>query len=159
MKRRVGCIVVKDRAIIATGYNGTPRGLPNCSDDGCPRCNGGTSCGERLDLCYCLHAEENALLEAGRGISSRVYIMVARVCGGELYCTSCPCLGCAKKIIQVGIKRVLYMEEYRMDEMVGRLFESAGVELGRYSGVAGSVGGGKESVGSELKDLSLSCSI
>jgi dCMP deaminase len=63
------------------------------------------------------------------------------VFGGELFCTSCPCLGCAKKIIQVGIKRVLYMEEYRMDEMVGRLFESAGVELNWYSGIAGSVGG------------------
>lgn len=97
MKRRVGCIIVKDFKIVSTGYNGVPRGLLNCNDGGCFRCNSGSKSNERLEECLCLHgfsivtpAEENALLEAGRD----------RVCGGELYCTSCPCLGCAKKIVQ-----------------------------------------------------------
>jgi dCMP deaminase len=66
MKRRVGCILVRDRRVIATGYNGTPRGVRNCSEGGCARCNGGAKCGTALDTCLCLHAEENALLEAGR---------------------------------------------------------------------------------------------
>lgn len=66
MKRRVGCILVKDSRIVATGYNGTPRGLRNCNEGGCGRCNGNAPCGMGLDRCLCMHAEENALLEAGR---------------------------------------------------------------------------------------------
>lgn len=66
MKRRVGCILVRDKRVIATGYNGTPRGVRNCNEGGCARCNVGTKCGVGLDTCLCLHAEENALLEAGR---------------------------------------------------------------------------------------------
>lgn len=59
MKRRVGCILVKENRIIATGYNGTPRGILNCNAGGCPRCNQGTAkCGEALDECLCIHAEE-----------------------------------------------------------------------------------------------------
>lgn len=67
MKRRVGCILVKDSRVVATGYNGTPRGLRNCNEGGCGRCNEGAPCGIGLDRCVCMHAEENALLEAGRG--------------------------------------------------------------------------------------------
>lgn len=67
MKRRVGCILVKDSRVVATGYNGTPRGLRNCNEGGCDRCNANAPCGTGLDRCLCMHAEENALLEAGRG--------------------------------------------------------------------------------------------
>lgn len=66
MKRRVGCILVKNNRIIATGYNGTPRGVRNCNEGGCIRCNSGAKCGDALDQCFCIHAEENALIEAGR---------------------------------------------------------------------------------------------
>lgn len=66
MKRRVGCILVKDSRVVATGYNGTPRGLRNCNEGGCDRCNSNARCGTGLDRCLCMHAEENALLEAGR---------------------------------------------------------------------------------------------
>ncbi|KAJ1652227.1 Deoxycytidine monophosphate (dCMP) deaminase [Dispira simplex] len=122
MKRRVGCILVKDNRIIATGYNGCPRGITNCIDGGCPRCNEATPCGKSLDHCLCLHAEENALLEAGR----------ARVEGyGRciLYCNTCPCLGCAKKIVQVGVQEVVYSQAYGMDELSARLFQEAGIIL------------------------------
>ncbi|CAO3600241.1 unnamed protein product [Absidia cylindrospora] len=67
MKRRIGCILVKDSRVIATGYNGTPRGLLNCNEGGCQRCNDATPCGIGLNHCLCMHAEESALLEAGRG--------------------------------------------------------------------------------------------
>ncbi|KAJ3291903.1 Deoxycytidine monophosphate (dCMP) deaminase [Rhizoclosmatium sp. JEL0117] len=123
MKRRVGCVVTKERRVIATGYNGTPKGLRNCNEGGCARCNGGVAkCGEALETCICLHAEENALLEAGRErISS----------GGRaiLYCNTCPCIQCARKIIQVGISEVVYSLSYGMDDTTKRLFLEAGVEL------------------------------
>ena len=66
MKRRVGCVVAREKRVISTGYNGTPRGLVNCNEGGCKRCNDGNASGIGLDTCLCLHAEENALLEAGR---------------------------------------------------------------------------------------------
>ncbi|KAI9228448.1 MAG: cytidine deaminase-like protein [Piptocephalis tieghemiana] len=126
MKRRVGAILVRDRHILAAGYNGTPRGLPNCLDGGCPRCNAGEArCGEGLETCLCLHAEENALLEAGR----------ERIVGGEwctMYCSTCPCLGCAKKIVQSGVKEVVYSRAYGMDDLTARLFSLAGVQLRQY---------------------------
>ncbi|KAI8811903.1 cytidine deaminase-like protein [Cladochytrium replicatum] len=145
MKRRVGAILVKERRIIATGYNGTPRFLPNCSDGGCARCNDGATRGERLDTCICLHAEEvckiaarvvsqlaksnlqNALLEAGR----------ERIDNGKpaiLYCNTCPCLGCAKKIIQSGVSEVVYGQEYGMDELTIQLFRAARIPIRQFKG-------------------------
>ncbi|KAL1922823.1 uncharacterized protein VTP21DRAFT_9199 [Calcarisporiella thermophila] len=118
MKRRVGCIIVKDGRVVATGYNGTPRGLPNCNEGGCPRCNAGTGQGAGLDKCLCLHAEENALLEAGR---ERVGV------NSILYCNTCPCLGCAIKIIQTGIHEVVFARPFHMDEESIALFRRAGV--------------------------------
>ncbi|KAI8610441.1 cytidine deaminase-like protein [Chytriomyces sp. MP71] len=124
MKRRVGCVVTKDNRVIATGYNGTPKGLRNCNEGGCPRCNDGVAkMGEGIELCICLHAEENALLEAGR----------ERVSGGGgravLYCNTCPCVQCARKIIQVGVSEVVYSQSYGMDTVTARLFREAGVVL------------------------------
>ena len=81
MKRRVGCVIVKDNRIIATGYNGTPRGVLNCNQGGCARCNMNTPRGKSLDTCLCLHAEENALIEAGRERIGRDSV---------LYCNTCP---------------------------------------------------------------------
>lgn len=123
MKRRVGCVIAKDHRVVATGYNGTPRGVANCNQGGCQRCNGNAERGSLLDTCLCLHAEENALLEAGRDrIES----------SSTLYCTTCPCIGCAKKIVQSGIKRVVYSEQYRMDDMTATLFGSCGISLVRF---------------------------
>ncbi|KAJ1814627.1 Deoxycytidine monophosphate (dCMP) deaminase [Coemansia sp. RSA 2598] len=120
MKRKVGCILVKDNQIIATGYNGTPKGITNCNEGGCPRCNDGTPCGVSLDHCLCIHAEENALLEAGRG-------RVRNADGVVLYCNTCPCLGCAKKIVQVGVKTVVYSKGYGMDDLTLKLFKEANI--------------------------------
>lgn len=117
MKRRVGAVIVKDCKVIATGYNGTARHLLNCSEGGCPRCNRNEKCGLNLDECLCLHGEENALLEAG----------AMRCQDATIYSTSSPCLGCCKRIIQVGIKRVVFRIDYSLDHNSKALFESAGV--------------------------------
>ncbi|KAJ1952669.1 Deoxycytidine monophosphate (dCMP) deaminase [Linderina pennispora] len=126
MKRKVGCILVKDTQIIATGYNGTPKGITNCNEGGCPRCNAGTPCGVSLDHCLCIHAEENALLEAGRG-------RVRNAQGVVLYCNTCPCLGCAKKIVQVGVGTVVYSKGYGMDALTLKLFKEAGIEVRQHT--------------------------
>ncbi|KAG0215922.1 Deoxycytidine monophosphate (dCMP) deaminase [Mortierella sp. GBA30] len=124
MKRRVGCVLVRDRRVIATGYNGTPKNLTNCNNGGCSRCNQATPCGRGLDRCLCMHAEENALLEAGR---ERVGS------GSTIYCNTCPCLGCAIKIVQVGVSQVVYSESYGMDDLTAEVFRNAGVELRQHA--------------------------
>ncbi|KAF9436393.1 Deoxycytidine monophosphate (dCMP) deaminase [Entomortierella beljakovae] len=124
MKRRVGCVLVRENRVIATGYNGTPKYLKNCNEGGCTRCNQATPCGQGLDRCLCMHAEENALLEAGR---ERVGS------GSTIYCNTCPCLGCAIKIVQVGVSQVVYSESYGMDVMTAEVLRKAGVELRQHA--------------------------
>ncbi|CED82548.1 dcmp deaminase [Phaffia rhodozyma] len=122
MKRRVGCILVRDKRIVSTGYNGTPRGMTNCNQGGCARCNKGEERGGALNMCLCLHAEENALMEAGRervGSSS------------ILYCNTCPCLNCAIKIVQSGVSEVVYNLAYAMDEVSAKILKEGGVVLRR----------------------------
>ncbi|APA11579.1 hypothetical protein SS1G_05018 [Sclerotinia sclerotiorum 1980 UF-70] len=123
MKRRVGCVLVREKRVISTGYNGTPRGLLNCGEGGCPRCNEGQSCGVGLGTCLCLHAEENALLEAGRERVRENAI---------LYCDTCPCLTCSIKIVQVGISEVVYSQGYSMDAETAAVFGQAGVKLRQF---------------------------
>ncbi|KAK7744501.1 Deoxycytidine monophosphate (dCMP) deaminase [Cytospora paraplurivora] len=124
MKRRVGCVVVShNRRVISTGYNGTPRGIRNCSEGGCPRCNQGLGRGHALATCLCIHAEENALLEAGRDRLRE---------GAVLYCDTCPCLTCSIKIAQVGISEVVYAYRYSMDEETAAVFKEAGVKLRQF---------------------------
>ncbi|EDO16381.1 hypothetical protein Kpol_1051p30 [Vanderwaltozyma polyspora DSM 70294] len=122
MKRRVGCVIVRDRRVIATGYNGTPRHLTNCFNGGCPRCNDGNS--HTLHTCLCLHAEENALLEAGRDRIGQNAI---------LYCDTCPCLTCSVKIVQTGIKEVVYSQSYRMDEDSFKVLKEGGVNIRQFN--------------------------
>ena len=124
MKRRVGCVLVRDRRVIATGYNGTPRGLTNCNEGGCTRCNSGNGSGSSLTTCLCLHAEENALLEAGRDrLGSK----------GILYCNTCPCLTCSIKIVQSGMQEVVYSQSYSMDDASADVLRSGGILLRQYS--------------------------
>jgi dCMP deaminase len=104
---RVGAVVAKDARIVSTGYNGTPRNMPNCLDGGCLRCANREShpAGTGYDLCICVHAEQNALLGAARfGIA---------VEGGTLYTTMQPCFSCMKEMLQAGIHRVFYLHEWK----------------------------------------------
>jgi dCMP deaminase len=124
MRRQVGCVLVREKRVMSTGYNGTPRNVRNCNEGGCPRCNGGGGGGASLSTCLCIHAEENALLEAGR----------ERVGGGAvLYCNTCPCLTCSIKIVQVGITEVVFNKSYYMDVEAAKIFEEAGVKLRQFS--------------------------
>ncbi|KAK9467288.1 cytidine deaminase-like protein [Lipomyces arxii] len=124
MKRRVGCVLVKKGRVIATGYNGTPRGVTNCNDGGCERCNSGGSDGHSLGTCLCLHAEENALMEAGRERIANESV---------LYCNTCPCLTCSIKIVQMGLKEVIYSRSYSMDSKSSLVLKEGGVMLRQYS--------------------------
>ena len=121
VKRRIGAIIVRDKQIISTGYNGTPKGITNCDEGGCPRCWGFGESGKGLGECICVHAEENAIVQAAcNGISIQ---------GSTLYSTTCPCSYCAKSIINAGIKCVVYRDAYAMDEVSKKMFKEAGVEL------------------------------
>lgn len=123
LRRKVGAIVVKDRRILATGYNGAPVGLKHCMEVGCLRELKGVPPGERHELCRGLHAEQNALIQAavyGTAIQGAVY-----------YVTHQPCVLCAKVLINAGIKKVVFKGEYP-DRMALELFKEAGVELVNY---------------------------
>lgn len=118
-RRMVAAVIVKDKRIISTGYNGTPRGVKNCFDGGCPRCAGSAPSGSNLDQCICSHAEENAITQAAyHGISTK---------DATIYVTLNPCLTCAKMIINAGIREVVYGEEYRFSEQTLALFAQGGV--------------------------------
>lgn len=122
MKGKVGCVITKDNRIVSTGYNGTPSKAINCYEDGCKRCNIGARANEGLEYCYCIHAEENAVL----------FISKEKCEGGTMYVTTFPCQLCCRKIVQMGIKRVVYMNSYgSCDDIVMKLFVHSNVEVKR----------------------------
>ena len=104
LRRQVGAVVVKDKNILATGYNGTPSGITHCSETGCLREQLKIPSGERHELCRGLHAEQNVIVQAAKhGIN---------IDGATLYCTNSPCIICSKMIINAGIKEVVYLDGY-----------------------------------------------
>ncbi len=121
MKRQVAAIIVKDKRIISTGYNGSPRGTKNCNEGGCARCNSFADSGTKLDECVCSHGEENAIVQSAyHGIAIK---------GSTLYTTFSPCLTCTKMIINSGILEVVYNEAYPLSGQSTQLLEEAGVAL------------------------------
>jgi len=120
LRQKVGAIIVKDKRILATGYNGAPSGMDHCLDIGCLREKLKVPSGERQELCRGLHAEQNAIIQAARfGICIE---------GSILYTTHCPCITCAKMIINAGIKKVVYGKEYA-DKRGLELLKEAGIEV------------------------------
>lgn len=119
IKRKVAAVIVKDRRIISTGYNGTPRGVKNCNEGGCPRCNNLGASGKGLEECLCSHAEENSITQAAyHGVNIKE---------STLYTTFSPCLICTKMIINSGIREVVYNVDYELAELARSLLEEAGV--------------------------------
>lgn len=124
-RRNVAAIVVSDNRIVSTGYNGTPRGLKNCFDGGCPRCAGKAPSGSGLHECICSHAEENAVAQAAyHGIALKDAV---------LYVTLSPCLTCARLIVSAGIREVVYEDRYAVEAEASMLLKRAGVKCRRYS--------------------------
>lgn len=124
VKRKVAAIIVRDKRVISTGYNGTPRGTKNCYEGGCPRCNNLADSGTRLEECLCSHGEENAITQAAyHGVSVK---------GGTLYTTCAPCLLCTKMIINAGISEVVYNLEYALNATAFELLQEAEVSCRQY---------------------------
>jgi dCMP deaminase len=129
--RRVGAIVVRDRRILSTGYNGTPTAMVNCEDGGCHRCAHPEDYppGEAYDVCICVHAEQNALLAAARfGVA---------VEGCTVYTTLQPCFGCLKELLQASVREVCYLTpwESRFRDQYDALVDRLGRENFRLASV------------------------
>ncbi|MCD6257431.1 dCMP deaminase family protein [Candidatus Aerophobetes bacterium] len=123
LRRKVGAILVRDKRILCTGYNGPPRGLAHCSEVGCLRDKLGIPSGERQEICRGLHAEQNAIIQAALyGISIKDSI---------LYCTHQPCITCSKMIINAGIKKVIFLGDYP-DPLAREILKEAKIELIKY---------------------------
>ena len=127
MRRQVGAVIVRDRRVVATGYNGAPSGVRHCLDTGCLRESMKIPSGERHELCRGLHAEQNAIIQAAlHGVSTQ---------GGTLYCTHLPCLICAKMLINAGIRDVVIESGYP-DGLTDEMLREAGVAVSR-GGISG----------------------
>ena len=123
-ERKVGAVIVKDKRVMTTGYNGAPAGLPTCKERGeCLRRKLGVASGTHAEICYAVHAEQNAIIQAAR--------LGTVLDGATLYCTHQPCVICAKMIINAGIKRIVYGEGYP-DEFALELLREAGVTVELY---------------------------
>jgi len=120
LRRRVGAVLVKDKRIVATGYNGAPSKIAHCAETGCIREKLRVPSGERHELCRGLHAEQNAFLQAALHGSSAD--------GASLYATTQPCIICAKMIINAGIREVVIRGDYP-DRMSKELLKEAGVKV------------------------------
>jgi dCMP deaminase len=121
LRRQVGAFIVQDKQIIATGYNGAPKGLPHCEEmGGCLREKMGVKSGERHELCRALHAEQNAIIQAATSGQS--------IEGGIMYITHQPCSICAKMIINSGIRKIIVAEGYP-DEFAVEMLDEAGLKV------------------------------
>lgn len=120
LRRKVGAVIIKDRRILATGYNGAPSGLAHCQEVGCIREQKQVPSGERHELCRALHAEQNAILQAA--------LYGVPIQGATVYCTTHPCIMCAKMIINAGMKEVVITKTYP-DTMAAALLDEAGVTV------------------------------
>ena len=120
LRRKVGAVIVKDKHLISTGYNGAPKGITHCEKVGCIREKMKIPSGQRHELCRGLHAEQNAIIQAAlHGVSTD---------NATLYCTNLPCSICAKMIINAGIKRIVFSGGYS-DEMTKDLLSEAKVKV------------------------------
>ena len=121
LRRQVGAVIVQDRHVIATGYNGAPKGVPHCSEKGgCLRDQMGIPSGERHELCRALHAEQNAIIQAAT--------LAQSIEGATMYITNQPCIICAKMIINAGIERIVVREGYP-DQFAVDMLAEAGLKI------------------------------
>jgi len=123
LRRQVGALLVKDKKILATGYNGAPARLEHCLEIGCLREQQSVPSGERHELCRGLHGEQNAIIQAAyHGVAIR---------GATLYCTNHPCVICSKMLINAGIERIVYEEGYA-DDLAAQMLKESGINVERF---------------------------
>ena len=120
LRRQVGCVIVRDKRILATGYNGAPSGLKHCEEIGCLRNKLRIPSGERQELCRGLHAEQNTIIQAA--------LMGVSLKRSTLYCTHQPCVLCAKMLINAGIKKIIFAGRYP-DKLALSMLKEAKVQL------------------------------
>jgi dCMP deaminase len=124
LRRAVGAAAVKNKQILATGYNGVPTGIRHCIETGCLRQQMNVASGERHELCRGIHAEQNVITQAAfHGVSIK---------GASLFCTNLPCSICAKMIINAGIKKIYYKDGYA-DLMSSEMLSDASIEVIRFN--------------------------
>ncbi len=122
LRRAVGAVLVKDCRVLSTGYNGVPSGVTHCEVTGCLREKLNVPSGERHELCRGLHAEQNAIIQAAfHGVSIREAV---------LYCTTLPCIICAKMLINAGVRRIVYLDGYA-DSLTEEMLGEVGMKLVR----------------------------
>ncbi|MBW2598649.1 MAG: cytidine/deoxycytidylate deaminase family protein [Deltaproteobacteria bacterium] len=120
LRRKVGAVLVRDKRMLATGYNGPPTGIRHCAEVGCLRDKMGIPSGERQELCRGLHAEQNAIIQAAlHGVSTK---------DATIYCTNHPCIICSKMIINSGITAVIYKDDYN-DDLAKEMLKEAGIKV------------------------------
>lgn len=124
-RRQVGAILVKDRNILATGYNGVPSGITHCDVTGCLREQLKVPSGERHELCRGLHAEQNAIIQAAKHGTN--------IDDATLYCTDSPCIICSKMLINAGVRHIKYLRGYP-DTLSLEMLEEAGIDSEQYEG-------------------------
>jgi len=123
LRRKVGAILVKDKHILSTGYNGAPKGLNHCVDVGCIRKDMSVKSGERHELCRGLHAEQNAIIQAA--------VFGVSISGSTLYCTNTPCVVCVKMLINAGVKEIIYSGDYP-DELAKKMLGESSIKIKRF---------------------------
>jgi len=123
LRRQVGALFVRDRQILCTGYNGSPSGLVHCDKIGCLRESLGAPSGERHEICRAVHAEQNAIVQAAKhGVA---------LVGADLYVTHQPCILCTKMLINIGVRRIVYIHPYP-DPLANEMSREVGLELVMY---------------------------
>src|SRR5512136_803084 len=123
LRRQVGAILVKDKHILSTGYNGAPKGLKHCAETGCLREDQNIPSGERHELCRGLHAEQNVIIQAA--------VFGTSIKGSTLYCTNTPCVVCVKMLINAGVQEIIYAGDYP-DELAKRMLKESGLKIKRF---------------------------
>jgi dCMP deaminase len=125
IRRQVGAVIIKERRILTTGYNGPPVGISHCTPETCLRTKFNIPSGERHEMCRGLHAEQNAIIQAAlHGVSIK---------GASIYCTHQPCSICTKMLINSGIMKFIFRDPYN-DPLADEMIREAGVEISVYAG-------------------------
>lgn len=124
IRRKVGAVIIKNKRILSTGYNGAPAGISHCTEKTCLRSINNVPSGERHELCRGLHAEQNAIIQAAyHGVS---------IADSEIYITNQPCSICTKMLINSGITKFIYKDPYN-DELAREMIQEAGIEVSLFS--------------------------